>query len=926
MSGFAAKLLITDGTATGTVDLLSPASGFSLQSWIPAIPAIKGGGTWQDSPLANGRKPIHRRWANTSETFELAIRNFQQDAVIRDTQILRRLLEKAAQYWTTEWQDEMVWIEARGPCETNSRYALIYDWRTPQDGNPYTEPFQNPGVIAGFESFPLILERGFWTDSPPGTGECVEISAVQSFCWPWYLEFNGTTSEVNCGNGAQIDDLHSGTFTAEAWIYLRSWGEGLQGRIFDKDNYTGAGINVGWHFLVDSGVGLWAACAAGTTNALSKATASDLGSGDFGQWIHVAMTYNNGGNRLIRMWVKGIEVTYTTQNAAVGLIKSDVGENLFIGNTKTQARTFDGYIGWSRVSSTIRYATATFTPPTRCTLPNIDAFTAGQWIGVESSGAIIDNQEGTAAYDGTQSNCLFGCDCEFEYGNTDGATCDDEVFIANKHNMANITDIYYYDALPAGFSANLMFAALPYAFLPAVTAVGDIVYFGINTALADSGPFCSLVFDIGTAQNDLTITWEYWSSAGPGWAALSVRDNTNAGGAGTGQPFDTTGVNSVHWTQPSDWVTTAVNGVTGYWVRARVTAIGGAPSPPTQQNRDIYSIVWPYVEIAETEVGGDIAALILAQLHNVSSEAFVTDAWTNKCIAGVRSISRGEDFTAYINAADEQNDPGITITLAGATTVFANDVTSPTGRRVTHTPTAVGTTISAIRILFSSQLSTQYYGRYHAFLRAQQASGVSGDIEARLELHTGGSFLGQPAFASDWAIAPITGDIVSIDFGRFLIPGTSTVNVTEPVEDMYIVVAIRNSNPAYPPIYIYDLILMPADEFIIESTDPFGYANGDGRPTSAGNEIDDLLSIDSISYPKKTIRTQVESDSLSEVRTIYRPVSSGPIGIQANADQRLWFYADRIDSVRGEWIQKFEIAHAVEIYKNQRYFSMRGAR
>lgn len=922
MSGFAAKLLITDGTAAGTVDLLSPASGFSLQSWIPALPAIKGGGTWQDSLLANGRKPIHRRRANASETFELAVRNFNQDAVIRDTQILRRLLEKAAQYWTTEWQNEPVWIEARGPCETNSRYSLIYDWRTPQDGNPYTEPFHNPSVSAGFESFPLILEHGFWLDSQPGTGECVPISTVQSFCWPWHLIFDGATSDVKINAGAQIDNLHGGTFTAEAWIKSYSHGEGGQGRIFDKDNFTGAGpIAVGWHFLVDSADGLWGQVKVDPTNALSKATLADYPSD--GEWHHVAMAYDDSGAtwlaRTVRMWVDGVEVTYSAQQAAAGLAVSDAAEDLYIGNVKTGARTFDGPIGWGRLSTNIRYSTATFTPPARCTLPDIDANTAGQWIGVESSGATIDNQEGTAAYDGTQSNCQFDCDCEFDYGNTDGSTCDDEVFIANKHNLANITDVYYYDAAPAGFSANLMFAALPYAFLPAVPAVGDIVYFGINTALADSGPFCSLVFDIGTAQVDLTIVWEIWNGA---WVALpAVQDNT-----ATAQAFDTIGVNSVHWGQDAAaWATTTVNGITGYWVRARVTAIGGAPSPPTQQNRDIYSVVWPYIDIDEDEIGGDIAALAQEKIRNVSFEGLAQPLFFNRFLVGLRSLERGEDFSAYINIADEQNDPGITTTTSIAT-VFQNDITAPTGRSALYTPVATGVWNNRAYIQFSDALSTQYYGRFHAFLRVKQTGGVVGDIEAYLELVIDPTTRATTLFTTSTESPDAVGYMLTLDFGQIIIP-SNVLSQLEEVDDLAIIIQAQNLNavPGTATLTIYDLILMPVDECAIEAIDTL--RNSSASAITLDNDL--LMNIDSIAYPKRDIRTLGQKETDDEIRLIYRPVTAGPALLQSNAEQRLWFFGFRDFTpplATNIWAQDIETVHTVRLNKAQRYFSMRGAR
>ena len=65
----------------------------------------------------------------------------------------------------------------------------------------------------------------------------------------------------------------------------------------------------------------------------------------------------------------------------------------------------------------------------------------------------------------------------------------------------------------------------------------------------------------------------------------------------TGQPFDTADVNSVHWLQPSDWSLSTVHGVNAYWMRCVVASVSTSVAPPVQQNRHIYSILWPYAEI-----------------------------------------------------------------------------------------------------------------------------------------------------------------------------------------------------------------------------------------------------------------------------------------------------------------------------------------
>jgi len=64
-------------------------------------------------------------------------------------------------------------------------------------------------------------------------------------------------------------------------------------------------------------------------------------------------------------------------------------------------------------------------------------------------------------------------------------------------------------------------------------------------------------------DNIANLDWEYWNGAA--WAALTINNDNTANG---GQPMSVAGVNSAHWKQPANWDTTAVGGVTGYWVRA----------------------------------------------------------------------------------------------------------------------------------------------------------------------------------------------------------------------------------------------------------------------------------------------------------------------------------------------------------------------
>jgi hypothetical protein len=93
-----------------------------------------------------------------------------------------------------------------------------------------------------------------------------------------------------------------------------------------------------------------------------------------------------------------------------------------------------------------------------------------------------------------------------------------------------------------------------------LSAAEDANYFGHATIMPTS-----LLLNL-TTQGDWvgTVVWEYWD--GDSWEALAdISDGTTAFEA-------TTGWKTVSWTAPSDWAQCTVDGVNGYWCRARVNA------------------------------------------------------------------------------------------------------------------------------------------------------------------------------------------------------------------------------------------------------------------------------------------------------------------------------------------------------------------
>lgn len=92
---------------------------------------------------------------------------------------------------------------------------------------------------------------------------------------------------------------------------------------------------------------------------------------------------------------------------------------------------------------------------------------------------------------------------------------------------------------------------------PATEAVGD--YF----AVGQGAKFDRLNLIVATAGVGGVVAWEYWN--GTAWAALTVTDESVG--------FTSAGTKKVTFTPPADWEPNTLNGVTKFYIRARVTTV-----------------------------------------------------------------------------------------------------------------------------------------------------------------------------------------------------------------------------------------------------------------------------------------------------------------------------------------------------------------
>lgn len=178
-------LKISDGTTT--IDFLDE-TGFWCSSWRPSIVQYKDGGVWSDSKLSPGRRLVYRVFTNAVETFNLAVVGTSQDAVAVKIQNLLRLLERAADYWTSGSQNAPVYIIAKSDDETNTRYAIVYKGELSGLADPNWGVFDHGihhivNYPSGMSELLLSVERGHWLDAVPGTGTCVQTDTRRDLYW-----------------------------------------------------------------------------------------------------------------------------------------------------------------------------------------------------------------------------------------------------------------------------------------------------------------------------------------------------------------------------------------------------------------------------------------------------------------------------------------------------------------------------------------------------------------------------------------------------------------------------------------------------------------------------------------------------------------------------------------------------------------------
>jgi hypothetical protein len=191
--------------------------------------------------------------------------------------------------------------------------VLYYDMQDMGDAVKDHSPNRNDGAVTGAVAVPY------------------NVGVVR--------DFNGVANVINCGSDASLDDIV--TLSIEQWFKRDGLGGSTAGRHVNKER---------WYLSAPGSTRLNFTRSATTAGVWQSPSNSIL----TGQWYHVVVTYDgsNIANKPM-FYINGELVATSTSTQAAGVLSSDAGDNLLIGNSAGANRGFDGLIGITRLFNRI---------------------------------------------------------------------------------------------------------------------------------------------------------------------------------------------------------------------------------------------------------------------------------------------------------------------------------------------------------------------------------------------------------------------------------------------------------------------------------------------------------------------------------------------------------------------------------------------
>lgn len=854
-------LEITD--CIDTIDLLNIKDGFLVCDWNPAVAAMKDGGSWQSSPLADGKRLAYKSYDNAVETFELKISGASQDAVIAYIQSLVTMLEKAIQYWTTPWQRQPVWIKARGATESNPRYAVIKAYTIDGLSNPFSQPFFG-NCKSAMDKFTLVVERDHWIDQFPGTGVCIELNNEQN-----YIKDNSTTLTFPATN--PWDDAYysntRGVKTNPCIVGLLASPEVCDSGIrFPSINIPKNSLILTAYMTVTENI-------SSNTNPVYSVVRGELSPN--------AALFSSSVADFLAREANHTEAS-TIYDVPANTWVTPGGTQIIYGLTSIVQEIVNQY-AW--VSGNALAILIEHTYGSDFGTPTENSYIAFETAG-SGMGPVLTITYVPPATESTAGRA---------------STCTGNVYVSNKHNTAQLTHIFI-----DGAGANVMNSPLPWTLLASPPIAGSEVYFGISNATGCAGPFDSLTFNLSVASVNTPLVWYYANTAAPTWALIEAISDKSTDLSQTGESI-------IIFVQPADWVKCQINGVDGWWVKAVVGTPPGATTAPVQQDTSLYTVVTPFVDIDGDDIVGELPALARIRLYGKATNR--NDP--NCIVVGSRTKSRGANFTPYLNFSQIQNPAGVSIGYPG---FLVADSSVPAGYKTVLSITAEvdSWTSTKGKIILNSQIANDYIGSFHAYCRYSVPTGADDDFSIRLaySFHSTG-----PWSYTDPISIPYTYlNVCVADLGIVTL-GNSNLAYGEKVSNIYFEVEYLHNVDTNSVLWLYDLVFIPTDEWTGLYRTPTSSLSG----VLSSTTILDIDPIGNPRSTRALLRSRNTGEELLEnYESEWIKMTRGGPYLQTKSDQRLWFTA--IDIAPDGMMLAFPMQKLmVKVYKAHRYLTMRGA-
>lgn len=303
-----------------------------------------------------------------------------------------------------------------------------------------------------------------------------------------------------------------------------------------------------------------------------------------------------------------------------------------------------------------------------------------------------------------------------------------------------------------------------------------------------------------------------------------------------------------------------------------------------------------------------------------------TARYTSIMHLGARSVSRGADFLAHLEASRYTvRPPGITISIGNNTsTVWAS------GYSGSYFPARLAYVSVGLHILkdyadtvvfhISPPLSSQYEGRFRAFVKIALNTTDYEAVNFRLRTQVGSggsSFTGESA-----VIQAESGMFYQGTYPRLVDLGPLTIPQVGGADELTFGIQAHTEDAV--AIYIMSLILIPTDEWYLEAVQP--------AASSIALDSTTYAEIDSATSNPEAIKAVIRDRKSTAVKN-NMVISGSPASLAPNKTQRVWVATSSILTPTYSISKPLfwgmgthnDVVHKVRAEGIQKYLGMRGA-